>query len=130
MILFRFSRGEENQDLEVLRDIEEAMIGVGFDENHGTCLNGLFLRVDAHSSASADDVVKFVLLVWLLRVRGAFGESVETSAHGWNAQKFKISFTGSGAGLVDVGDLEEVWSRHMALVLGIARKSSRRRQHF
>ena len=38
-ILFRFSRGEENQDLEVFRDIKEAMIGVCFDEDDSPCLD-------------------------------------------------------------------------------------------
>jgi hypothetical protein len=89
-----FRRGEENQDLEFLTDIEEAMFDLGCDEDHAACFHCLLFSSHPHASGTANDVVDLVLLMRLLQIAAAGGQYVHTDTQSRDTKKFDVELAG------------------------------------
>src|SRR5262249_60836650 len=73
-------RREEDERRQVLRDVVEAVLGLGRDVDDGAGLDRMVLVVHGERGAAGDDVVDLVLLVGPLLVDGALLERVHAEA--------------------------------------------------
>src|SRR5947208_1244360 len=91
-------RGREDyQQDQFLFDIEEAVLGAGFDEDHVPRLNRMLDVADADLGFAANCVVDLVFLVRRLAVGCACRQNVNSGAHGRNAQELVVAAVGRGS---------------------------------
>ena len=64
-------RRKEDQNCEIFRDVEEAMIDIALDEKNRAGVHGALFAARAKPGSSADHVINFVFRVRLLVVRVA-----------------------------------------------------------
>src|ERR1700691_1452315 len=98
-----FGGREEDQQLEIFRDVVELVADFGCYENYAAAGDFPVFEAGFEAGAATEHVVNLVFAMRLLVVGTSGGQDVEAGAHGRHAQEFAVGPAAHSTLLGDLG---------------------------